>query len=99
MQEFRLDAEETVKLRKKYLGKSSDQARLQRQREKALKAKQQTATTIDPSTVTFDDDDDVGDDREIHDSSDEIVSDSADDSASENQKVTLNKTILILAWN
>jgi len=39
MQEFQLDAEETAKLRKKDLRKSVDQARLERQREEALKAK------------------------------------------------------------
>ena len=39
MQEFQLDAEETAKLRKKDSRKSVDQARLERQREEALKAK------------------------------------------------------------
>lgn len=91
MQEFRLDAEETAKLRKKDLRKSVDQARLQRQREEALEAKQQAATTVDPCIVTFDADD-VGDDIEIDDSNDEIVSDSEGDSVSHTQKT---ETILI----
>ena len=93
MQEFRLDVEETAKLRKKYLRKSTDQARLERQREEALKAKQQAATTIDPSTVTFDADD-LGNDMEIDDSNDEIVSDSEDDSLSEKPESYLKRNYL-----
>ena len=97
MQEFQLDAEETAKLRKKDLRKSADQARLERQREEVLKAKQQAATTTDPCSCTVTTDADDGD-MEIDDdgSGNEITSDSEDDSVSENQKVTLNETILIL---
>ena len=93
MQEFRLDAEETAKLRKKDLRKSVDQARLERQREEVLKAKQQAATIVDPCTVTFDADD-MGDDMDIADSNDEIVSDSEDDSVSEKPESYLKRNHL-----
>ena len=93
MQEFRLDAEETAKLRKNDLRKSVDQARLDRQREEGLKAKQQAATTVDPCAVTFDADD-MGDDMEIDDSNDEIVNDSEDDTVPEKPESYLKRNYL-----
>lgn len=89
MQEFGLDVEETARLRKKDLRQSVDQARLEQQREEAMKAKQQAATAIDPSTVTFDADD-MGDDMEI----DGIVSNSEDDSVSEKPESYLKRNYL-----
>ena len=41
MQELRMNVKETTKMRKKFLRKSTDQTRLERQRGEALKAKQQ----------------------------------------------------------
>ena len=93
MQEFLLDAEETAKLRKIDLHKSVDQARLDRQREEGLKAKQQAATTDDPCAVTFDADD-MGDDMEIDDSNDEIVNDSEDDTVPEKPESYLKRNYL-----
>jgi len=94
MQEFRLDAEETAKLRKKDLRKSVDQTRLERQREEALKAKQLAATTIDPCTVMSDVDDEG--DMEIDDdgSDNEITSDSEDDSVSEKPESYIKRNYL-----
>src|SRR6218665_1670842 len=97
MQEFHLDLEETAKMRKKNLRKSTDQARLERQRHDAYKAKQEAAATIDPCTVTFDADD-VGDDMELDiddDSNEEIiVCDSEDDSVSEKPESYLKRNYL-----
>ena len=50
MQEFGNDAKETAKLRKKSLRQSVDQARLEKQHQETLRAKQQSTTTIDLST-------------------------------------------------
>jgi len=95
MQEFQLDAEETAKLRKKDLRKSVDQARLERQREEVLKAKQQAATTTDPCSCTVTTDADDGD-MEIDDdgSGNEITSDSENDSVSEKPESYIKRNYL-----
>ena len=100
MQEFGLDLKETAKLRLKCLRKSTEQARLTRQREEASKYKLESSVSIYPTDVRFDDES-TGVTIEINNNSNDVivsdsdkVSDSEEDSTIENQESYVKRNYL-----